>query len=66
MIQFKLSLLLCVVVDWYSDFEGDKLGRAMKEADCVFGVHYPAICLEGLRKSMRNSGPRLEPGVCEH
>lgn len=38
MVQFQLPLLLFVVVEWYSDVEGDKLGRTMKEADCVFDV----------------------------
>ena len=56
MIQFQLPLLLCVVVvEWYNDVESDKLGRAMKEADCVFDV-LPCY------KSMRNAGP----GFCEH
>jgi len=64
-IQFQLPVLLCVVVEWYNDVEGDKLGRTMKEADCVFGV-LSYYMLRGTRKLMRNSGPRLEPGVCEH
>jgi hypothetical protein len=39
MIQFQLPLLLCVVVvEWYNDVEGDKMGRTMKEVDCVFDV----------------------------
>jgi len=38
MIQFKLPVLLCVVVEWFIDAEGDKMGRTMKEADCVFDV----------------------------
>ena len=36
MIQFQLPLLLCIV-EWYSDV-GDKLGRTLKEADCLFVV----------------------------
>jgi hypothetical protein len=39
MMQFQLPLLLCVVVvEWYNDVEGDKLGRTLKEVDSVFDV----------------------------